>query len=42
MKEIQTSERRYLEARLVHPRKTDWVYFFRAMNNILIKRARSK
>lgn len=42
MKEIQASERRYLEAKLAHPWKTDWIYFFRAMYNILIRKARSK
>lgn len=42
MKEIQASERRYLEAKLAHPYKTDWIYFFRAINNILFKHARSK
>jgi len=42
LKEVQASERRYFEAKLAHPIKTDWIYFFKAMHNILIKKARSK
>lgn len=33
--EIQASERRYLEAYLRHPFKTDWKYFWRIVWNIL-------
>lgn len=42
LEEIQESERRYFAAKLAHPFKTDWIYFFKAMYNILVKRARSK
>jgi lipopolysaccharide/colanic/teichoic acid biosynthesis glycosyltransferase len=41
LEEIQASEMRYLEACEKHPRLTDIRYFFKAMNNILIKRKRS-
>ncbi len=39
--EIQDSEMRYLNAYMNRPVKTDWNYFWRALNNIAIKRARS-
>lgn len=41
MEEIQNSEMRYLEAYEKHPLRTDWVYFWKAMYNILVKKARS-
>lgn len=41
MEEIQSSEMRYLEAYERSPWKTQWVYFWKAMWNILVKRARS-
>jgi lipopolysaccharide/colanic/teichoic acid biosynthesis glycosyltransferase len=40
--EIQDSERRYLEAYDKTPLRTDWVYFWKAMCNIFIKKARSE
>ena len=40
--EIQESERRYCEAYLEHPLRTDWKYFWRIMKKILIERKRSK
>ena len=40
--EIQESERRYCEAYLKHPLRTDWKYFWRIMKKILIERKRSK
>jgi hypothetical protein len=40
--EIQESERRYLEAYLEHPFRTDWKYFWNIVGNILIKGNRSK
>lgn len=39
--EICESERRYIEAFLAHPVKTQWVYFWKAFYNIVIKGARS-
>lgn len=39
--EICASEFRYLESYLRHPLKTDWHYFWKAMYNIFILRARS-
>lgn len=41
LEEIQESEKRYLEAYLLHPRRTDIRYFFKSVYNILFKRARS-
>ena len=41
LEEIEASERRYLEAYLQHPFLTDWNYFWKIWNNILIKRKRS-
>lgn len=40
--EIQESERRYIEAYLKHPFRTDWKYFWGTVNNILLKSKRSK
>ncbi|HEY9113629.1 MAG TPA: sugar transferase [Bacteroidales bacterium] len=42
LEEIMESEMRYLEAYEKHPWKTDIIYFFKAMTNIFIKKARSK
>ncbi len=42
LSEIMDSERRYLDAYEKHPLRTDWVYFWKAFNNIVFKRARSK
>ncbi|MCF8233167.1 MAG: sugar transferase, partial [Bacteroidales bacterium] len=41
MDEIQNSELKYLEAHEKAPLRTDWVYFWKAMYNILVKKARS-
>ncbi|MBR1766557.1 MAG: sugar transferase [Bacteroidales bacterium] len=40
--EIQASERRYLEAYLQHPFRTDWRYFWGIMGNIILNHKRSK
>lgn len=40
--EVQESERRYLEAYLKAPFKTDWKYFWGIVGNILFRRKRSK
>jgi len=40
--EIIESERSYLNLKQTHPFSTDVRYFFKAMYNILIKRARSQ
>jgi hypothetical protein len=40
--EVQESEKRYLEAYLEHPFKTDWKYFWGIVGNILFHRKRSK
>ena len=40
--EIQESERRYLEAYLAHPFRTDWKYFWKIMGNIVLRGKRSK
>ena len=42
IEEIEASERRYLEAYLKSPFKTDVSYFFRAFYNIIFRKARSK
>lgn len=42
MAEIEDSERRYTEAFLQHPFKTDWRYFWGTVGNILFRGARSK
>lgn len=39
--EICESERRYINAFLAHPVKTQWVYFWKAVGNIVFKGARS-
>ena len=41
LEEIQESERRYLEAYLKHPFRTDWRYFWKIFRNIVFKRKRS-
>jgi lipopolysaccharide/colanic/teichoic acid biosynthesis glycosyltransferase len=41
LEEIQDSEDRYLEAYFRHPMLTDWRYFWKAVYNIVVKRARS-
>ena len=42
LEEIQESERRYLEAYLERPFRTDWKYFWKIVGNIVLKRKRSK
>lgn len=42
LEEIQESEKRYLNAYIEHPFKTDWEYFWKAINNIVLKGKRSK
>lgn len=42
LEEIQASEHKYLDAYLKHPLRTDWNYFWRALWNILFKKARSR
>lgn len=42
LEEIMASEMRYLEAHKKHPFRTDIRYFFKALFNILFKKARSK
>ena len=39
--EIQASERRYIEAYLEHPFRTDWRYFWGILFNIIFRRHRS-
>lgn len=39
--EIQESERKYCEAYLKHPFRTDWRYFWKIFRNIVFKRKRS-
>jgi len=41
LKEIMSSEMRYLDAYEKHPLKTDFVYFWKAFYNIIFKHARS-
>jgi lipopolysaccharide/colanic/teichoic acid biosynthesis glycosyltransferase len=41
LEEIMESEMKYLEAHAKNPVKTDISYFFKALNNILIKKVRS-
>jgi len=38
---IVESEKRYIQAYCSHPIKTQWVYFWKVMNNIIFKGARS-
>jgi len=40
--EIQASERRYIEAYLKHPFRTDWRYFWGTVSNILLRQKSSK
>ncbi len=40
--DVQESERRYIEAYLEHPFRTDWRYFWGTVRNIVFKGARSK
>lgn len=40
--EVQESERRYIEAYLKHPFRTDWKYFWGIVHNIVIKSKRSQ
>lgn len=42
LEEIEDSEMRYLEAYEEHPLKTDWKYFWKAMYNIVFRKARSR
>ena len=42
LEEIQESERRYCEAYLKHPFRTDWKYFWKIFGNIVFRRKRSK
>lgn len=42
LEEIQESERRYCEAYLKHPIRTDWKYFWKIVYNIAFKRKRSQ
>lgn len=42
LEEIIASEMKYLENYEKHPFRTDWNYFWKALSNILLKRARSK
>jgi len=42
IEEVQESERRYIEAYLKHPFKTDWRYFWGTVGNILFRGVRSK
>jgi hypothetical protein len=39
--EIQASERRYIEAYLQHPFRTDWRYFWGTIANIILRRKHS-
>lgn len=41
LEEIQASEMRYLEAYEQHPLRTQWRYFWKALYNIIFKKARS-
>lgn len=41
LEEIQESERRYIEAYLKHPLRTDWRYFWGIMHNIFLQNKRS-
>ncbi len=42
IEEIQESERKYIEAYLKAPFRTDWKYFWRIMRNILFRKKRSQ
>lgn len=41
IEEVQESERRYIESYLQHPRRTDWLYFWGMVRNIVFRRERS-
>lgn len=41
IEEVQESERKYIEAYLAHPFKTDWKYFWKIVYMILFRRKRS-
>ena len=41
LEEIQASEDRYLDSYLRHPFLTDWKYFWKAVYNIVVRKARS-
>ena len=41
LEEIQESEKKYCEAYLRHPFRTDWKYFWGIMKNIIVKHKRS-
>ena len=41
LEEIQESEKRYLEAYLKHPFRTNWKYFWKIVNNIVFRGKRS-
>ena len=41
LEEVQESERRYLEAYLAHPLKTDWQYFWGIVGNIVFHKKHS-
>ncbi len=42
LEEIQASEKRYIDAYLEHPFRTDWKYFWKIINNIVFKGKRSR
>jgi len=42
LEEIISSELKYLRAYIKHPFRTDWVYFWKAIFNIIFRRYRSK
>ncbi len=41
LEEIEASETKYLEQYLKHPFQTDWIYFWKILNNIIIRKKRS-
>ena len=41
IEQVWQSERQYLDRFSVHPFRTDFIYFFKAMNNILFRHAKS-
>lgn len=41
LEDIMQSESRYLDLHKQHPFKTDWIYFFKAVKNIVFKNART-
>ena len=42
LEEVQESERKYIEAYMKAPFRTDWKYFWRIVKNIVFKKKRSK